>query len=151
MKNKSLENMICPIARSLEHVGEWWNILILRDAMLGVTKFDDFQNSLGIVASTLTRRLSGMVEAGLLEKRQYCEKPPRYEYLITQKGLDFRPVLLTIMQWGNKYYAADGVKISLLDVETGKPVDLMLLDRLTREEINSERHQSSYQRTNIQK
>lgn len=143
MKNKSLGNMICPIARSLEHVGEWWNILILRDAMHGISKFDDFQDNLGIAASTLTRRLNGMVDAGLLEKRQYCEKPPRYEYLITQKGLDFRPVLLTIMQWGNKYYADDAKKILLMDTQTGKPVDLMLLDRVTHEEINPQRHQTT--------
>lgn len=135
--------MVCPIARSLEHVGEWWNILILRDALLGVSKFDDFQNSLGITASTLTRRLNGMVDAGLLERRQYCEKPPRYEYVVTQKGIDFRPVLLTIMQWGNKYYAEDGPHIDLVDKDSGKSVDLLLMDRNTNQEINILKHQTT--------
>lgn len=143
MKNKSLENMNCPVARSLEHVGEWWNILILRDAMLGVSKFDDFQSRLGIATSTLTRRLNGMVESGLLDRHLYCEKPPRYEYKITQKGLDLRPVLLTLMQWGNKYYAEDGIKMLLIDVETGKPVDLMLVDRVTQFEIDTVKHKTS--------
>lgn len=142
MKNKSLGNMGCPIARSLEHVGEWWSILILRDAMLGISKFDDFQNNLGIAASTLTRRLNGMVEAGLLERRLYCEKPPRYEYLITPKGLAFRPVLLTIIQWGNQYYAEDGIKMRLMDTESGQPVDLMLVDRVTGSEITTSRHKT---------
>jgi DNA-binding HxlR family transcriptional regulator len=142
MKNKSLEEMNCPIARSLEHVGEWWNILILRDAMLGTSKFDDFQINLGIATSTLTRRLNGLVESGLLDRRLYCEKPPRYEYKITQKGLDFRPVLLTIMQWGNKYYAEDGLKMVLVDVASGQPVDLMLVDRITNSEINTQQHQT---------
>jgi DNA-binding HxlR family transcriptional regulator len=142
MKNKSLEKMHCPIARSLEHVGEWWNILILRDAMLGTSKFDDFQNNLGIATSTLTRRLNGMVESGLLDRHLYCEKPPRYEYKITQKGLDFRPVLLTIMQWGNKYYAEDGLKMVLVDVESGKPVDLVLVDKTTNKEIDTVQHKT---------
>lgn len=142
MKNKSLGDMVCPIARSLEHVGEWWNILILRDAMRGITKFDDFQTNLGIAASTLTRRLNGMVDSGLLERRLYCEKPPRYEYLITTKGLDFRPVLLTMMQWGNQYYAEDGPQVMLIDTETGKPVELMLTDKETGHEITLSRHQT---------
>jgi len=142
MKNKSLGDMVCPIARSLEHVGEWWNILILRDAMRGITKFDDFQTNLGIAASTLTRRLNGMVDSGLLERRLYCEKPPRYEYLITAKGLDFRPVLLTMMQWGNQYYAEDGPQVMLIDTETGKPVELMLTDKETGHEITLSRHQT---------
>lgn len=134
--------MHCPIARSLEHVGEWWNILILRDAMLGTSKFDDFQNNLGIATSTLTRRLNGMVESGLLDRHLYCEKPPRYEYKITQKGLDFRPVLLTIMQWGNKYYAEDGLKMVLVDVESGAPVDLVLVDKTTNKEIDTVQHKT---------
>jgi DNA-binding HxlR family transcriptional regulator len=142
MKNKSLEKMHCPIARSLEHVGEWWNILILRDAMLGTSKFDDFQNNLGIATSTLTRRLNGMVESGLLDRHLYCEKPPRYEYKITQKGLDFRPVLLTIMQWGNKYYAEDGLKMVLVDVDSGAPVDLVLVDKTTNKEIDTVQHKT---------
>ncbi|MFD0913692.1 winged helix-turn-helix transcriptional regulator [Methylophilus luteus] len=142
MKNKSLEKMHCPIARSLEHVGEWWNILILRDAMLGTSKFDDFQNNLGIATSTLTRRLNGMVESGLLVRHLYCEKPPRYEYKITQKGLDFRPVLLTIMQWGNKYYAEDGLKMVLVDVDSGAPVDLVLVDKTTHKEIDAVQHKT---------
>lgn len=142
MKNKSLGDMPCPIARSLEHVGEWWNILILREAMLGITRFDDFQTNLGIATSTLTKRLNALVESGLLERKMYCEKPPRYEYVITQKGADFRPVLLTIMQWGNKYYAEEGPNVLLIDTETGKPVELGLVDKNTQLEITPTRHQT---------
>jgi len=142
MKNKSLGDMPCPIARSLEHVGEWWNILILREAMLDITKFDDFQTSLGIATSTLTKRLNALVESGLLEKNMYCEKPPRYEYVITQKGLDFRPVLLTIMAWGNKYYAEEGPNVLLIDTETGKPVEIGLVDKNTQLEITATQHKT---------
>ncbi|WP_051412791.1 helix-turn-helix domain-containing protein [Methylophilus sp. 5] len=142
MKNKSLLDMPCPIAKSLEHVGEWWNILILREALLGVCRFDDFQSHLGIATSTLAKRLNAMVESGLLERRQYCEKPPRDEYVITQQGLDFRPVLLTIMQWGNKYYADGEPTIQLVDTHTNQAVDLMLVDRNTNMEIDPQRHRS---------
>ena len=75
--------MPCPIARSLEHVGEWWSILILRDALHGMTRFDEFQRSLGIAPNMLTRRLNALVEAGLLERRRYSEHPPRDEYVPT--------------------------------------------------------------------
>lgn len=142
MKNKSLGDMPCPIARSLEHVGEWWNILILREAMQGITKFDDFQTSLGIATSTLSKRLNSLVESGLLERNMYCEKPPRYEYVITQKGLDFRPVLLTIMQWGSKYYAEEGPNVLLIDTETGKSVEIGLVDKNTKLEITAEQHKT---------
>src|SRR5271157_6502385 len=90
MQRKSFGNMHCPIARSLERVGEWWSILILRDAFHGLTQFDQFQKSLGIAPNMLTRRLNALVEAGLLERRRYTERPPRDEYVLTERGRDFR-------------------------------------------------------------
>ena len=71
--------MPCPIARSLERVGEWWSMLIMRDALHGFTRFDEFQRSLGIAPNMLTRRLNALVDAGLLERRRYSEHPPRDE------------------------------------------------------------------------
>ena len=84
MERKSFGAMTCPIARSLERVGEWWSILILRDAFAGLTRFDEFHESLGIAPNMLTRRLNALVEAGLLERRRYSERPPREEYLLTR-------------------------------------------------------------------
>ena len=78
--------MVCPIARGLERVGEWWSILILRDALHGMTRFDEFQKSLGIAPNMLARRLNALVHAGLLERRRYSERPPRDEYLPTARG-----------------------------------------------------------------
>src|SRR5712675_1068201 len=92
MRHKSFDDMQCPIARSLERVGEWWSMLILRDALLGLARFDEFQESLGIAPNILTRRLKALVEAGLLERRRYSERPPRDEYILTRAGQDFRPV-----------------------------------------------------------
>ncbi|HMF59403.1 MAG TPA: helix-turn-helix domain-containing protein, partial [Vicinamibacterales bacterium] len=74
--------MRCPIARSLERVGEWWSILILRDALRGSTRFDQFQRHLTIAPNILTRRLRALVDAGLLERTLYSERPPRYEYIL---------------------------------------------------------------------
>src|SRR3546814_9216212 len=90
MQRTNLGNMQCPIARSLDRVGEWWSILILRDAFAGLTRFDQFQKSLGIAPNMLSRRLNGLVESGLLERRRYNERPPRDEYVLTEVGRDFR-------------------------------------------------------------
>jgi DNA-binding HxlR family transcriptional regulator len=108
MRRKSFGNMQCPIARSLERVGEWWSILILRDAFHGLSRFDEFQENLGIAPNMLARRLKSLVVAGLLERRRYSERPPRDEYLLTQAGRDFRPVLWALLAWGNKHFAPEG-------------------------------------------
>src|SRR5580693_395141 len=107
MQRTSFGNMKCPIARSLDRVGEWWSILILRDAFYGYTRFDEFQKSLGVAPGILTRRLNALVEAGLLERRRYSEHPPREEYVLTKRGRDFRPVMLAMLQWGNTHFAPE--------------------------------------------
>ena len=111
MQRKSFGDMPCPIARSLERVGEWWSILILRDAFAGMTRFDEFQKSLGIAPNMLTRRLDALVEAGLLERRRYSERPPRDEYVLTERGRDFRPVLIALLAWGNRHFAPEGASV----------------------------------------
>jgi len=129
MQHKSFGNLQCPIARSLERVGEWWSILILRDAFQGLTRFDEFQKSLDIAPNMLTRRLKALVEAGLLERRRYSERPPRDEYLLTERGRDFRPVLWSLLVWGNKHFAPEGASVLLVDSKTGAPADPVLVDR----------------------
>ena len=140
MKHASFENMNCPVALSLEHVGEWWNILILRDAFYGLSRFDEFQNSLGIAPNTLTRRLNDLVEAGVLERRAYSEKPLRYDYLLTQRGREFRPVVLLMMAWGGKHYSKGEPAIQLVDEQSGEPVELILSDARTGKPINFTTH-----------
>ncbi len=120
--------MSCPIARSLERVGEWWSMLIMRDALHGTTRFDDFQTSLGIAPNMLTRRLNSLVEAGLLERRRYSARPPRYEYVPTACGRDFFPVLIALMSWGNRHFARDGERIVVADRNTGVTADPVLVD-----------------------
>ncbi|SPA49610.1 conserved protein of unknown function [Cupriavidus taiwanensis] len=96
---------LCPIARTLARVGDHWSVLILREAFHGVTRFDAFQQNLGIAPNMLTRRLNSLVEEGMLERRRYCDRPPRSEYILTERGHDFRPVLLAMLAWGSKHLA----------------------------------------------
>jgi DNA-binding HxlR family transcriptional regulator len=131
MQHKSFESMPCPIARSLERVGEWWSMLILRDALHGMTRFDQFQNSLGIAPNMLVRRLNALVDAGLLERRRYSEHPPREEYVLTARGRDFQPVLIALLAWGNKHFAPEGASVLLINAETGAAVDPILVDPAT--------------------
>ena len=129
MQRKRFDDMVCPIARSLEHVGEWWSILILRDAFAGKTRFDEFQNSLGIAPNMLTRRLGALVEAGMLVRSRYNERPPRDEYLLTERGRDFRTVLLALLAFGDRHFAAKGRRVRVVDAATGVPADPVLVDR----------------------
>jgi DNA-binding HxlR family transcriptional regulator len=140
MQRKSIGDMPCPIARSLERVGEWWSMLIMRDALHGLTRFDEFQKSLGIAPNMLTRRLNALVEAGMLERRRYSEHPPRDEYLPTGRGRDFRPVLLSLLAWGNRHFAPEGASVQLLDAETGAVADPILVDRITGRPITESGH-----------
>jgi DNA-binding HxlR family transcriptional regulator len=129
VQRTSFGNMQCPIARSLERVGEWWSILILRDAFHGVSRFDEFQKSLNIAPNMLTRRLNGLVESGLLQRRRYSDRPARYEYVLTPRGHDFRSVLLALLAWGNKHFATEGPSILLADRKSGALVDPIVVDR----------------------
>jgi DNA-binding HxlR family transcriptional regulator len=129
MQRTTFKNMICPVARTLDRVGEWWSILILRDAFHGLTRFDQFQTSLEIAPNMLTRRLNALVEDGFLERRLYLEHPPRYEYVLTEKGRDFWQVLVALTAYGNRHFAGDGVASQLVDAETGKAVEPVLADK----------------------
>jgi DNA-binding HxlR family transcriptional regulator len=131
MKHKNLGKMQCPVARSLERVGEWWSILIVRDALHGLTRFDQFEQSLGIAPNMLARRLGALVKAGLLEKRRYSERPPRSEYVLTERGRDFQPVILAMQAWGTQHFAPEGASVLLVNAKTGAAADPVMVDRKT--------------------
>lgn len=143
MQRTSFENMNCPIARSLERVGEWWSILILRDAFYGLTRFDEFQKSLNIAPNMLSRRLAGLVEEGLLEKRPYSEKPLRHEYFLTARGRDFRPVMLALLAWGNRHFAPEGEAVMVVDKTTGARVEPVVVDRASGVPITDARFETA--------
>jgi DNA-binding HxlR family transcriptional regulator len=137
MQKTSFVEMDCAIARSLARVGEWWSILILRDAVAGMTRFDEFQKSLKIAPNILTRRLSALVDAGFFERRRYSEKPPRDEYVLTERGRDFRPVLMALLAFGNRHFAPEGASVMIADVQTGAVAEPILVDRLTGRPLDS--------------
>jgi DNA-binding HxlR family transcriptional regulator len=105
---RTYENQQCSIARSLEVVGERWTLLVLRDAFLGIRRFDDFQRDLGVARNVLADRLARLVGEGILERRRYQERPERFEYRLTAKGRDLWPVLHALASWGDAHAAPDG-------------------------------------------
>lgn len=131
MQRTRFAAMDCPIARSLDRVGEWWSILILRDALGGMTRFEEFEKSLAIAPNMLTRRLNALVEAGFLTRRRYSDHPPRREYILTDRGRDFRPVIIALLAFGNRHFAPEGASVTLVDAKSGAPADPVLVDRLT--------------------
>jgi DNA-binding HxlR family transcriptional regulator len=108
VRRASFEAMTCSIAQSLEVIGEWWTLLILRDAFFGITRFEQFQERLGIARNVLASRLDGLVEHGVLERRSYDEARERYDYVLTEKGKALWPVLTTIRQWGDEWIVGTG-------------------------------------------
>jgi DNA-binding HxlR family transcriptional regulator len=108
MRRASFEEMNCSVARALEEIGEWWSLLIIRDAFLGITRFEDFRERLGIARNILTSRLDTLVDADILERRLYDEARERYDYVLTAKGRALWPVLTTLRQWGDKHIVGRG-------------------------------------------
>lgn len=126
--------MPCLLARSLEVIGEWWTLLIVRDAMMGVRRFEDFQRSLGIARNVLSDRLRKLEEHGLIERRQYETRPPRHEYHLTDKGKSLGPVLLSIAQWGRDWLP-DAPNMAFHNRQTDGPVRVKVIDLTSGAEV----------------
>ncbi len=105
MRWRDVGRLDCSIARTLAVVGDRWTLLVLRDAFLGVRRFDDFQASLGITRHRLSDRLARLVKHGVLRRERYQHRPPRFEYRLTEKGLDLYGVVVTIAGWGDRHLA----------------------------------------------
>jgi DNA-binding HxlR family transcriptional regulator len=115
VRKASFADMNCSIAQTLEIIGEWWTLLILRDCFLGIRRFDDFVERLGISRNVLTARLDTLVDAGVLERRPYDEARVRFDYVLTEKGRALWPVLTTIRQWGDEWVLGTGREPVLLE------------------------------------
>lgn len=96
----------CSVAKALEVIGERWSLLIVRSVMHGNRRFGEMQESLGIARNVLSARLQRLIDEEILERRAYQESPPRYEYFLTQKGLDLWPALIALLHWGERYSPA---------------------------------------------
>jgi DNA-binding HxlR family transcriptional regulator len=143
VERKSFTDMHCSVAQCLEVVGEWWTMLIVRDAFLGITRFDQFQERLGISRNILNRRLSHLVEHGILKRIRYSEHPPRYEYRLTAKGRDLWPVLTAMRQWGDAYAAPDGPPLQIVHRSCGHVTDAVMTcahcgERLTARDVTAQ-------------
>ncbi|HEX6345869.1 helix-turn-helix domain-containing protein [Umezawaea sp.] len=140
VQHVSFADANCPIARSLEHVGEWWSVLVLRDVSAGVTRFADLQANLGISPGSLSRRLKGLVASGLLEQRVYATGPTRHEYVLTASGRDFLPVLAAMAAWGHRHFGPERPSARLVDRATGRTARPVVLDEKTGKRITGEDH-----------
>ena len=122
MKHKSFEDMNCSVAQSMEVLGERWSLLIIRDCFAGLRRFGQFQKKLGIARNILTARLTRLVEEGILLKCPIADGAQQ-EYVLTQKGIDLYPVLMALMQWGDKHRPnPKGARLYFVERATGKPV-----------------------------
>ncbi|MFB4316618.1 winged helix-turn-helix transcriptional regulator [Actinomadura sp. 21ATH] len=124
---RTYDSQNCSIARSLEIVGDRWTLLVIRSAFEGVRRFDDFQDALGVARNVLTDRLARLCEEGVLRRVRYQERPDRFEYRLTRKGVELWPVIMTLLKWGDRHYAPDGPPV--LVGHAGCPG--LLTDRLT--------------------
>jgi DNA-binding HxlR family transcriptional regulator len=124
VRRTSLSHMACSVAKTADIVGDPWTLLIVRDALVGVTRFDDLQRRLGTPRATLTNRLSSLVDAGVLTKVDG-------EYRLTEKGRALRPVIVTLMQWGDHWVRDDEPPTRLVEVGSGRPIRPVLVDRET--------------------
>ena len=126
MKHKSNQDSVCPVARSLDVIGEWWSLLIIRDAMLGVKRFSEFERRLGMAKNILAARLKTLVEAGVLEVVPASDGSAYNEYDLTGKGKDLLPAMVALRQWGERHMFGKGDEhSSLLDIRYRKPLAKM--------------------------
>jgi DNA-binding HxlR family transcriptional regulator len=141
MRRTRFDEAPCPVARATDLIGDWWTPIILRDAMFGRTRFEDFQEALGVPRAILARRLARLVDEGLMEKVPYAARPPRHEYRLTDKGRAFFDVLAAMWRWGEDWLFADGARppVMLADRETRKEVRPVVVDANTGEPIRAER------------
>jgi len=128
MGRKRFGNINCGIGQALEVVGDWWSLMIVRDAVFGVRRFGDFEKSLGIAPNILSRRLAHLTETGLFERRRYSTRPPRHEYVLTAKGRDLFPVIAAILAFGNRHMAPQGETVLLAERATERPVAPIMVD-----------------------
>jgi DNA-binding HxlR family transcriptional regulator len=123
VKRTSLEKAECPIARSLDVFGDWWSLLIIRDAFLGIRRFSEFQRSIGLAKNILTVRLRGLVDQGILETEPASDGSAYREYVLTPKGRGVFPVLVALRQWSEEFSNnSGGFKTLLVDRNKGRPV-----------------------------
>jgi len=123
VQRTSFQDVNCSVAQCLEVVGEWWSLLIVRDALFGISRFDDFQSRLGISRNVLNQRLGHLVDHGVLRKVPYQDHPPRYDYRPTAKGIELWTVVDAMRRWGDRWAAPDGPPLEMVHRRCGHRAD----------------------------
>ncbi len=136
MKRTRFNEDSCPIARVTDLLGDWWTPLVLRELLYGRSRFDDIQDRLGISRAILTQRLRRLEDEGLVERSQYQGAPPRFEYLLTDKGADSWHVFAALWRYGSDWFFADGPPGELYDTATGSEIRPQVVDTATGRPIN---------------
>jgi DNA-binding HxlR family transcriptional regulator len=133
MRRTRFKDAICPIARTTELMGDCWTPIVMREAFLGRRRFDEFQKALSVSRGVLAERLSRLVDEGLLEKHAYEVRPPRFEYILTEKGRAFYSVLAAMWRFGDDWLWEEGSEspLQLFDRETGEPVAPRVMNEKT--------------------
>jgi len=120
MKRTQLSHHACAVARTLDIVGELWAFMLIRNVFLGVRRFEGLRSNLGISRKVLSERLELLVQRGILERRAYQDRPPRFEYRLTPMGVDLFPVLMALSRWGNRWLADEGAPIDFVHRKCGQ-------------------------------
>jgi DNA-binding HxlR family transcriptional regulator len=123
MLPRTYDNQVCSIARALEMVGDRWTMLVIRESFMGTRRFDGYQRNLGCARNVLTDRLNRLVEVGILRKEPYQERPTRYEYRLTRRGVELWPAMMTLKSWGDRHLAPDGPPVLVLHRDCGGEID----------------------------
>lgn len=145
MRRTRFDTWDCPVARTVDILGDWWTPLIIRSAFLGVRRFEQFTESLGIPRNVLTERLNRLVDEGIFERHRYQERPDRYEYRLTDKGVALFPLVVSMLEWGNRWLDwSDDPPVVLVDRDTGEPLQPVLVDAATGEPIDPRRTSAVY-------
>jgi DNA-binding HxlR family transcriptional regulator len=140
LRRTRFDSSPCPIARATDLIGDWWTPIVLRDALFGRKRFEDFQEALGIPRAILARRLARLVDEGLMEKVLYEEHPPRYEYHLTEKGRAFFDVIAAMWSWGSEWlWKTGGPPVMLVDREPRREVKPVVVDASTGERLDVRR------------
>lgn len=139
MKKKSFSGMVCSVAGALKAVGDRWSFLIVRDLSLGLCRYDDLQRSTDIPSTTLAERLKHLEHTGMIERRQYQDNPPRYEYMLTRKGREFGLVIAALAQWGDRWDAAGtgDPPVRFVDRTSGRKAKLKYVDAISGEPVKA--------------
>jgi DNA-binding HxlR family transcriptional regulator len=127
----------CSLFRAMDLLGDRWTMLVLREAFVGVRRFTEMQRDLGVARNVLTHRLNMLVEAGVLERRQYQDRPVRHEYRLTERGRELQPAILTLMHWGDRHLAPDGPPVVLEHSECGHATEPLVVCSHCREPLTT--------------